>query len=1268
MKSKACQARHDGSAASKFLSAVLFFNKTAHGFYKEETVMKKGLKTAILFLLVATLLLGSYGVSLAAEGDTYTMQMTNSVGASVKFDGTDWYSIYSFSVNGGGEKDYGAFCIDLQHWAHANDSYTSASLDDTLSSAARVRAIMYHSVINKSVSSVLSDLGLTDSIFSYVKNGHTEYLSDNDQQKVCYAAAQAAIWAVINGSSNPQFDFGGGPTSSVKSDAALQLYNKYMQLSGMSNISSGDISISGLSDDSVGPAFPDTYDFSFEVTGTYSESDVNVTLEGYSGSYTLTRTGYTGDTFSYRLVLTDVPTGDVTVKVSVDGERRDAMALLPENSDHQKLAAILYESYTVTDSFTLCVEGYDVTFYDEDGTTVIDSQSVNYNQYATAPADLTKTGYTFKGWTTDGGATTVSKATIDATQVTANVEYTAVYEVASYDVTFYKEDGTTVIDSQSVDYNEYATAPSDLTKTGYTFKGWTTDGGATLLSKATIDATAVTANVEYTAVFEINSYDVTFYDEDGTTVIDSQSVDYNEYATAPADLTKTGYTFKGWTTDGGATTASKATIDATQVTVNVEYTAVFEINSYDVTFYDEDGTTVLDSQSVDYNEYATAPTDPSKTGYTFKGWTTDGGATLLSKATIDATQVTANVEYTAVFEINSYDVTFYKEDGTTGIDSQSVDYNEYATAPADLTKTGYTFKGWTTDGGATLLSKATIDATQVTANVEYTAVFEINSYDVTYNEGTNGTLVRSSSEQVSYNQTPANVPDITPDNGYVFLGWLKNGTGSLLTKQQVDDMVIDADTTFTAQYQQIEYVITFIIPGNGSSSDQMIFIGLHYGDTFPTIPGVAADTGYTFSGWSPNLTVQPQTVTGSAVYVAQITQDQYTVTFVDYDGALLGADVVTYGGSATAPSDPTREGYTFTGWSPSYDNVTGDLTVTAQYAINTYTVRFFEQDGITQIGETQTINWGTAATFETAPAITGYAFDEWGLTGDDATVATSLRNVRENIDAVASYIENGYTVTFVDYDGTVLGTDGVTYGGSAVAPDDPEREGYTFTGWDVPFNNVTANITVTAEYTINTYTVTFVDYDGTVIDTQTVDWNTGATAPDDPEREGYEFTEWDVPFDTITADTTVTAQYDELTVLEDEDVAAAIEDEPVPETGSNSSGLWWLLLLLLIPILFFLLYRNVIVTYYDKTDDGEKTRKKRYWRRRGDDEEPFEISLDDVKTDTFKAEVIIMKGLAKKLAKKNVSTVKVILNGNAIATEDVPEDFDDRFEIRDINI
>jgi len=91
------------------------------------------------------------------------------------------------------------------------------------------------------------------------------------------------------------------------------------------------------------------------------------------------------------------------------------------------------------------------------------------------------------------------------------------------------------------------------------------------------------------------------------------------------------------------------------------------------------------------------------------------------------------------------------------------------------------------------------------------------------------------------------------------------------------------------------------------------------------------------------------------------------------------------------------------------------------------------------------------------------------------------------------------------------------------------RTGYTFTGWSpATFTNITANLTVTAQYSISSCTVQFVDYDGTtVLKTQSVNYGGSATAPTtSPTRTGYTFTGWSpATFTNITANLTVTAQY-----------------------------------------------------------------------------------------------------------------------------------------------
>ena len=127
---------------------------------------------------------------------------------------------------------------------------------------------------------------------------------------------------------------------------------------------------------------------------------------------------------------------------------------------------------------------------------------------------------------------------------------------------------------------------------------------------------------------------------------------------------------------------------------------------------------------------------------------------------------------------------------------------------------------------------------------------------------------------------------------------------------------------------------------------------------------------------------------------------------------------------------------------------------------------------------------------------------------------------------IQNYVVNEYVVNFVDWDGAIIKTEQVISGGFATVPTDPIREGYTFIGWDKDFSNVIENMTITAIYKINRYRVDFLDWDNTILKSDSVDWNTSATAPSDPLREGYTFIGWDKDYHNITEDLTVTAQYE----------------------------------------------------------------------------------------------------------------------------------------------
>ncbi len=117
-------------------------------------------------------------------------------------------------------------------------------------------------------------------------------------------------------------------------------------------------------------------------------------------------------------------------------------------------------------------------------------------------------------------------------------------------------------------------------------------------------------------------------------------------------------------------------------------------------------------------------------------------------------------------------------------------------------------------------------------------------------------------------------------------------------------------------------------------------------------------------------------------------------------------------------------------------------------------------------------------------------------------------------------------VTFVDWDGTILSSDEVEEGSAAIPPANPMRDGYTFIGWDKDFSNVTEDMTITALYKINRYRVEFVDWDNSVLKSDSVDWNSAAIAPFNPYRKGYTFKGWDKDFEHVTSDLTIKALYE----------------------------------------------------------------------------------------------------------------------------------------------
>ena len=212
-----------------------------------------------------------------------------------------------------------------------------------------------------------------------------------------------------------------------------------------------------------------------------------------------------------------------------------------------------------------------------------------------------------------------------------------------------------------------------------------------------------------------------------------------------------------------------------------------------------------------------------------------------------------------------------------------------------------------------------------------------------------------------------------------------------------------------------------------------------------------------------------------------------------------------------------RPAYNKTPWTTWFATITDDVDAA-------FKVRFVDWDD-SEI-EIQTVDYCAAASPSQTPSREGHTFTGWDK---------DFSRVVANMTVKAQYEAMTYSVTFLNWDGTQLGaTQTVTYGHAAVAPSVPARSGYVFAGWNADFSKVTRDMTVKAMFSKEgQYLVTFVDWDDSTLKCEIVDAGGDATAPEDPVREGYVFTGWSGSYTNVHADLIIQALYNESTGIEE---------------------------------------------------------------------------------------------------------------------------------------
>ena len=952
----------------------------------------------------------------------------------------------------------------------------------------------------------------------------------------------------------------------------------------------------------------------FRATGTLSGGSITGNTAAYYGGgiYAYTEASITGGTVSgnsamygggvyayYNVTLSDLSIADNTATYWGGG---------------------VYASYGVT------MSGCSVT-----GNVASDASSSRGGGIYLGDSTLTMTGSSLSGNSAArGGGLYVAGGTLS----TSDVSSSAGTSVVANNTATTSADDLYVSSSASIDLsgidNSSTTYLAD--GEGALIEGWYEDASTARYYKNGTynisEVSSLSSGTEYSLVAAHDFYTVTYYDgystdDDGVLLNEgwgallAQSDDniYGDSVPTTDTPARAGYTFLGWElvegtasqsaqlsalSTSGSSLYSSSDIAALVVTGDLAFVAQWEEEAtYTVTYTDGvEGEEVFADQTTSglasgvatpAFEAADGSDTPSRAGYVFAGWSPKVSDT-----------VSGDAVYVAQWEPVSYTVTYHANaEGATGsVDSQTASYAESVTVSANgFSLSGYVFTGWNTEADGTGTSYAPSDALVVTSDVDLYAQWRVHTYTVTYTDGVEG-------EEVFADQVTTGLcsGDATPSfsgtptrEGYTFAGW----------SPEVAETVT-GDAVYVAQWEEITYTVTYTdgVDGEEVFVDQ-VTSGLDYGAATPVYEGTPTRSGYTFAGWSPEVS---DVVTGDAVYVAQWvesdeTEDEndgtretpsyYTVTYTDgVDGEEVFVDQVTSGlpygvDTPVFEKTPTRAGYVFVGWSPEVaDTVTEDAIYVAQWEPVSYTVTYHANaEGATGSVDSQTASYEEFVSVSyNGFSLSGCTFTGWNtepdgsgtayLPGDDLAVTS-------DIDLYAQWETASYTVTYHanadDATGTTAGQTASYLESVTVSESGFERSSYVFVGWNISPEGdgtsyapgdalvVTSNIDLYAQWEELVYTVTYTDgVDGEEVfaDQVTSGLASGVATPafeaadgsDTPTRTGYTFVGWSPEVaDTVSGDVTYVAQWEEVAEESDEPEESD-EEETESEDGSDESA------------------------------------------------------------------------------------------------------------------
>lgn len=735
-----------------------------------------------------------------------------------------------------------------------------------------------------------------------------------------------------------------------------------------------------------------------------------------------------------------------------------------------------------------------------------------------------RNGYSFAGWNKNGGSATMTGSVTkgDTGELTFVANWTPLEAVISYNLA----GGSIVADGQNPTsyYPDYA----DFTlinpvRAGYTFAGWTGTG----LNGATVNVTIPTGSYgerSYTATWRANSYNVNYNFNGGTDtgLIKSYTPATSAVINAPA---KPGSTFTGWNIafDSFEWTENKAInnsgkmvaqtgaycSDPVSLQSGFTYTVDGSASGLKIYVFSSDLTSFIGAYTGSYTAtsdcVAFLSTGSEQLSNLRAVSLKISGTTPLSYSI--KTGSAGDMSFTANWADNTYNITYTGLDGArfngsaTNPNPATYNYNSSNITLINPEKTGYTFTGWSYNGS---VNKNVTISNHSTGDRTYEAIWEITNYSISYNglEGAAG-----SANRTSYTINDAFSLNNPTKTGYTFTGWIGTGLPSSGSMSVSVAAGSTGDRTYTATWNAVPYTITYVLDGgtNNASNPSTYTV-----DTETFSLAAPTKTGATFAGWqgtgidgtSANVTISKGS-TENKTYTAVWDIITYNISY-DLAGG-TGTNPTTYNVASEniTLKAPTRTGYVFKGWtgtglSAASTSVTiptgstGNRAYTATWQAENYRITYNLDGGqIADNANPATYNIESATIVLENPVRAGYTFAGW--TGTDLTAAstevTIQRGSTGNRTYTATWNEERYTITYsgIDFDGVSFIGENKTYYNidtETFTLYNPERTGYTFTGWsgtEISGTGISSSVTInkgstgnrsyTAHWELATYSI-----------------------------------------------------------------------------------------------------------------------------------------------------------------------------------------------------